>query len=123
CNLVRIILGKKETSDSEQNNVYTRAAKYFADWRRDGVLKPDAEPSIYLYVQQFAVPGGTDRLERRGLFSSGRGKPSRTRTPFPTSRRFPSEKRTVWICCALPRLTSNRFSCCTAIRRLKLITH
>lgn len=72
CNLVRIILGKKEASDNEQNNVYTRAAKYFADWRRDGVLKPDAEPSIYLYVQQFAVPGGTERLERRGFIALGR---------------------------------------------------
>jgi uncharacterized protein (DUF1015 family) len=71
-NLVRIILGKKEASDNEQNNVYTRAAKYFADWRRDGVLKPDAEPSIYLYVQQFAVPGGMERLERRGFIALGR---------------------------------------------------
>jgi uncharacterized protein (DUF1015 family) len=71
-NLVRIILGKKEASDNEQNNVYTRAAKYFADWRRDGVLKADAEPSIYLYVQQFAVPGGTERLERRGFIALGR---------------------------------------------------
>jgi uncharacterized protein (DUF1015 family) len=72
CNLVRIILGKKETSDNEHNNVYTRAAQYFADWRRDGVLKPDADPSIYLYVQQFAVPGGTERLERRGFIALGR---------------------------------------------------
>jgi len=71
-NLVRIILGKRETSDNDHNNVYTRAAKYFADWRRDGVLKPDAEPSIYLYVQQFAVPGSTERLERRGFIALGR---------------------------------------------------
>jgi uncharacterized protein (DUF1015 family) len=71
-NLVRIILGKKEAADSAENNVYTRAAKYFADWRREGVLKPDAEPSIYLYVQQFAVPGGTERLERRGFIALGR---------------------------------------------------
>jgi len=72
CNLVRIVLGKKEASDNTDNNVYTRAAKYFADWRRDGVLKPDAEPSIYLYVQQFAVPGGSERLERRGFIALGR---------------------------------------------------
>ncbi len=71
-NLVRIVLGKKDASDTAENNVYTRAAKYFADWRRQGVLQPDAEPSIYLYVQQFAVPGGTERLERRGLIALGR---------------------------------------------------
>jgi uncharacterized protein (DUF1015 family) len=71
-NLVRIILGKKEESDSAENNVYTRAASYFANWRRQGVLKPDSDPSIYLYVQQFAVPGGTERLERRGFIALGR---------------------------------------------------
>src|SRR5689334_4570452 len=71
-NLVRIILGKRETSDNDHNNVYTRAAKYFADWRRDGALTADAEPSIYLYVQQFAVPGSSERLERRGFIALGR---------------------------------------------------
>ncbi len=71
-NLVRIVLGKKDASDHAENNVYTRAAKYFAEWRREGVLKPDAEPSIYLYVQQFAVPGGTERLERTGFIALGR---------------------------------------------------
>ena len=71
-NLVRIILGKRESSDSAENNVYTRAAKYFAEWRREAVLIPDSEPSIYLYVQQFAVPGGTERLERRGFIALGR---------------------------------------------------
>ena len=71
-NLVRIILGKREASDNDHNNVYTRAAKYFADWRRDGALTADAEPSIYLYVQQFAVPGSSERLERRGFIALGR---------------------------------------------------
>ncbi len=71
-NLVRIVLGKKELSDGDKDNVYTRAARYFADWRQKGILKPDAEPSIYLYVQQFAVPGGTETLERRGFIALGR---------------------------------------------------
>jgi uncharacterized protein (DUF1015 family) len=71
-NLVRIILGKKEAPDSPEDNVYTRASKYFSDWRREGVFKADAEPSIYLYVQHFAVPGSTEKLERRGFIALGR---------------------------------------------------
>ena len=36
-NLVRIILGKREAADNEHENVYSRAAVYFRDWRRQGV--------------------------------------------------------------------------------------
>jgi uncharacterized protein (DUF1015 family) len=71
-NLVRIVLGKKEDSDTPQNNVYTRAAQYFSDWRQEGIFKAEAEPSIYSYVQRFAVPGGTELLERRGFIALGR---------------------------------------------------
>jgi uncharacterized protein (DUF1015 family) len=70
-NLVRIILGKAETGDSEGSNVYTRAAQSFADWRKTGVLKPDAEPSFYTYTQSFTVPGSDVKAERRGLIAAG----------------------------------------------------
>src|SRR6476660_9331044 len=70
-NLVRIILGKREP-EAPDNNVYTRAAAYFRDWRREGALVQDPEPSIYLYVQRFTLPGGTAELERRGIIALGR---------------------------------------------------
>ena len=69
--LVRIILGKAETSDSDQSNVYTRAAQSFQDWRQAGVLTPDAEPSFYAYTQSFTVPGSDVKAERRGLIAAG----------------------------------------------------
>lgn len=56
-NLVRIILGKPEDGDGENKNVYTRAARNFQDWRSSGILRQDAQPSIYVYQQQFKVPG------------------------------------------------------------------
>jgi uncharacterized protein (DUF1015 family) len=71
-NLVRIILGKRETSDNETENTYSRAAGYFRDWRRRGVFLQDGQPSIYLYVQRFAVPGGKTEAERRGFIALGR---------------------------------------------------
>jgi len=71
-NLVRIILGKAFETDSDKFNVYTRAAEYLHDWRSGGILKQDQEPSIYLYVQTFTVPGTRNLAERRGLIALGR---------------------------------------------------
>jgi len=71
-NLVRIILGKAGETDTDNFNVYTRAAEYLHDWRSDGILKQDPEPGIYAYSQTFTVPGTRDLQERRGLIGLGR---------------------------------------------------
>ena len=69
-NLVRIILGLPELFDATDNNVYTRAAENFREWRRQGVLLPDAEPAIYAYSQTYAPPGTPGMLrERRGFIA------------------------------------------------------
>lgn len=71
-NLVRIILGKHFETDSATFNVYSRAAEYLHDWRAGGVLKQDAEPSIYVYSQTFTIPGSRDLAERRGFIALSR---------------------------------------------------
>jgi uncharacterized protein (DUF1015 family) len=71
-NLVRIILGKRAATDGPNDNPYTRAASFFRDWRRDGILLEDAEPSLYHYTQQFSAPGSNVPLERRGFIALGR---------------------------------------------------
>ena len=71
-NLVRIILGKRLPEDGESENVYTRAAASFQDWRQRGVLRRDLEPSIYRYSQTFTIPGSAARAERRGFIAVGR---------------------------------------------------
>jgi len=71
-NLVRIILGRRQDTDSSTFNVYTRAAEYLHDWRSGGILKQDADPSIYLYSQTFNVPGKRELAERHGLIALGR---------------------------------------------------
>src|SRR5438552_4774145 len=62
-NLVRVILGKQHVGDHAGENTYTRAAKSFQDWRRQGIFLQDREPALYLYVQRFTVPGGTAERE------------------------------------------------------------
>ncbi len=75
-NLVRIILGKRLPGDGDTENVYTRAAAAFQDWRQTGILRRDPEPSIYRYSQTFKIPGGVsgtgEQTERRGFIALGR---------------------------------------------------
>jgi len=70
-NLVRIILGRSESSDGPADNVYTRAAGYFREWRKQGIFLQDSEPSVYGYVQDFKGPD-QHALERRGFIALGR---------------------------------------------------
>ena len=71
-NLVRIILNKHQTNDSEGDNPYTRAASHFLEWRRKGIFLQDAQPSIYCYYQRFQVPDTDCWTERRGFIALGR---------------------------------------------------
>jgi uncharacterized protein (DUF1015 family) len=71
-NLVRIILGRREENDNPANNVYSRAAGYFREWREQGILRQDSQPSLYSYSQRFTLPGSNTELERRGFIALGR---------------------------------------------------
>ena len=74
-NLVRIILGKHERDDNGQN-VYSRAAAEFTEWRQEGIFLRDSEPMLYAYAQEFAVPGSPERrLERLGFIALGQLEP------------------------------------------------
>ena len=70
-NLVRIILGKTQKGDDDEN-VYTRAARDFAYWRQQGILRRDPKPSIYRYTQSFEAPGSRELLTRSGFIALGR---------------------------------------------------
>jgi uncharacterized protein (DUF1015 family) len=68
-NLVRIILGLPELFDEPgANDVYTRAARDFADWRRLGILTQEKDACIFAYSQRFTVPGGDGEVHERRAF-------------------------------------------------------
>ncbi|HWW96205.1 MAG TPA: DUF1015 family protein, partial [Edaphobacter sp.] len=48
-NLIRVILGKHEPNDTEDSNVYTRAAESLRAWRKDRILAEESEPALYGY--------------------------------------------------------------------------
>ncbi len=71
-NLVRIILGLPELFDVPgENDVYTRAQRDFAEWRREGVLYRENEPCLFAYLQRFTVPGTSEMKERRSFIALG----------------------------------------------------
>ena len=70
-NLIRVVLGKCEPSDTEQQNCYTRAAETFNGWREEGILREEAEPAIFGYSQVYTVPGTGETQERRGFIALG----------------------------------------------------
>ena len=71
-NLVRIILGKRFDGDTASENVYTRAAASFREWRETGVLRQDPDAALYYYAQSFKVPGTGQAAERNGFIGLGR---------------------------------------------------
>lgn len=70
-NLVRIILGPRLESDTTEDNVYTRAAGYFDQWTKQGVLVQDGQPCFHAYFQEFTLPDSGDRLVRKGFIGLG----------------------------------------------------
>jgi uncharacterized protein (DUF1015 family) len=70
-NLVRVILGERHPSDSDTDNVYTRAARTMNDWISSGVWIRDAEPGMFAYFQEFVVPDTGERLVRKGFLALG----------------------------------------------------
>lgn len=71
-NLIAIEKGKISPGDTPQNNVYTRAGHDLEKWIRDKVLIRDADPGIYVYSQDYLVPGTHSRRVRMGFIALGR---------------------------------------------------
>jgi len=53
-NVIRLILGKDFPGDSESNNKYVRAEKFFESWLKHGLLAQDEDPAIYVYEQKYS---------------------------------------------------------------------
>ena len=71
-NLIRVEKGRAEDSDTPANNVYTRAAKTLEDWIAGGILQREPEPALYVYFQEYSLPGASARHVRRGFIALGR---------------------------------------------------
>ncbi len=66
-NVVRLDLPGTAQGD-EPDDRYRRAARTLAAWRSGGILHKDPHPSIYVYQQDYCVPGTTVERTQRGFF-------------------------------------------------------
>ena len=85
-NVVRLILAKDVTNTAGRDR-YASAAQTFADWRRDGILRQDPAPAVYLYEQEFSL-GDSQRLRRRGILALVRLHDYADGVIFPHERTF-----------------------------------
>ncbi len=69
ANLITIEKGRAYPGDSAANNVYTRAAKKVDEWIADKILVQDSAPSLYIYSQEFSVPGTHTHRVRIGFIA------------------------------------------------------
>lgn len=66
-NVIRLELGLKYDTDSDQENRYTRSRDFFQQWLQAEILKHDELPALYLYEQEFEVRG--EKKIRTGFLS------------------------------------------------------
>ena len=71
-NLIPVEKGRALPDDSPQNNVYTRAGRKVDEWIAEKILVQDAAPNIYVYSQEFCVPGTNTRRTRIGFIALAR---------------------------------------------------
>ena len=74
ANVVRLDLPADELRD-EPDDRYRRAARAVAAWRSDGTLRKDPHPSVYVYEQDYVVPGTDVQRTQRGFFARLRLEP------------------------------------------------
>ncbi len=84
ANVIRLELGRDQPDDDLQRNRYTRGRQFLEDWLREGTLRRDGAPAIYLYAVEYKLRTGPART-MRGFLSLVKLE------EFGTGRIFPHE--------------------------------
>ena len=121
-NLITIEKGRILSGDADGNNVYTRAAQKVDEWIAEKILVQDAKPSIYIYSQEFLVPGTQTRRVRMGFIALGRVEDYDAQVVFRHERTLSAPRPTVSNCSGAHAFRPGSFFCCTTIRRARSIT-
>ena len=91
-NLIAIEKGMPTPGDTSENNVYTRAAAKLDEWIAAKILVQDRTPSIYVYAQDYLVPGTQTRRTRIGFIALGRVEDYSAGVVFPHERTHTAPK-------------------------------
>ncbi|MBV6518992.1 MAG: DUF1015 domain-containing protein [Candidatus Brocadia sp.] len=89
-NIIRLDFGKDFPNDTEKANKYTRAAEFLGAWRKNGIIKREDTPAIYIYDQEFL--SGTEWLVRRGFIALVKLEPFDKGSIYPHEQTLPGPK-------------------------------
>src|SRR5437867_8952475 len=92
-NIVRIVFGKPDSTDSPEQNVYTRAAAYLKEWRATGILQQLPEAALFVYFQRFNVPDENELRLRKGFVALGQLEDYANKVVFPHERTLTGPKK------------------------------
>ncbi len=53
---------------TDPDEMYRQAARLFREWRTEGVLLKDRQPALYVYEQEYTLPGTSTRRAQRGFY-------------------------------------------------------
>jgi uncharacterized protein (DUF1015 family) len=68
-NLIAVEKGRVSPKDAPGDNVYTRAGQKINEWIAQRVLVQDGAPAIYVYAEDFLVPGTQTHRTRAGFIA------------------------------------------------------
>jgi uncharacterized protein (DUF1015 family) len=85
-NIIRLILGRAETTDTVGDNPHTRSADYFRQWMLQGILRQDDQPALYL--KSITYRHAQNSFTRFGLIARVGLEPFEKRIVLPHERTF-----------------------------------
>jgi uncharacterized protein (DUF1015 family) len=91
-NVIRLILGKKKTGDSDWDNRYTRAADYFKRWESAGILLSEDTPCMYLTSLTYIPGNNGPSLTRWGIIALVRIEDEDSTIILPHERTFSAHR-------------------------------
>ncbi|MFZ2630222.1 MAG: DUF1015 domain-containing protein [Desulfosalsimonadaceae bacterium] len=89
-NFIRLDKNKPADTDTDADNTHIRAAAFFQNWLRDGVLIQDRDPAFYLTSVEFTVDG--QAMTRYGLIGRVKIEPFEKGIVLPHEKTFSKVK-------------------------------
>ena len=91
-NVIRLILGKKKTGDSDWDNRYTRSADFCKRWESEEILIRTNSPSIYVTSHAYHPSDGSGARVRWGLIALVRIEEEDSGVILPHERTFSAHR-------------------------------
>lgn len=91
-NTVHVTLPEGDSDDRSKFVKYARSAATLADWRREGIMARETEPTLYRYSQRFTVPGSNEVYERTQIMALLKVEPYENGVVLPHEQTFPKHK-------------------------------